>query len=140
MQLKTLPPDEQTARLDHFVVLMYLVTQFAWPAVREFHAAVLFEIECGRARWGDSFAHLESRLLRAMGKPVSNPSPSRQSSAVLFCHDFQPGKCTHSKDHYGMLRNERKWFAAHLCQVLDFVTHNRQAHRVFRGLPRNVVY
>ena len=41
--------------MDHFVVLMYLVTQFAWPAVREFHAAVLFEIECGRARWGDMF-------------------------------------------------------------------------------------
>ena len=99
LQLKTLPPDEQTARLDHFVVLMYLVTQFAWPAIREFHAAVLFEIECGRARWGDLFAHLESRLLCAMGKPVSNPSPSRQSSAVLFCHDFQTGKCMHSKDH-----------------------------------------
>ena len=60
---------------DHFVVLMYLVTQFAWPAVQEFHAAVLFEIECGRAHWGDSFAHLESRLLRTTGKPVSNPSP-----------------------------------------------------------------
>ena len=49
LQLKTLPPDERTGRLDHFVVLMCLVTQFAWPAVREFHAAVLFEIECGRA-------------------------------------------------------------------------------------------
>ena len=34
---------------------MYLVTQFPWPAVREFHAAVLFEIDCGRARWGDLF-------------------------------------------------------------------------------------
>ena len=50
LQLKTLPPDERLAPLDHFVVLMYLVTQFAWPVVREFHAAVLFEIECGRAR------------------------------------------------------------------------------------------
>lgn len=68
---------------------MYLVTQFAWPAVREFHAAVLFEIECERGRWGDSFAHLESRLLRATGKPVSNTSPLRQSSAVLFRRDFK---------------------------------------------------
>lgn len=113
LQLKTLPPDERTGRLDHFVVLMYLVTQFAWPAVREFHAAVLFEIECGRARWGDSFAHLESRLLRAMTKS-SNSSSSRQPSAVLFCRDFQSGKCTHSKDHYGMIRNERKWLQ-HIC-------------------------
>ncbi|XP_074608450.1 uncharacterized protein LOC141861123 [Acropora palmata] len=114
LQLKTLPPEERTARLDHFMVLMYLVTQFAWPAVREFHAAVLFEIECGRARWGDSFAHLESRLLRATGKPVSNTSPLRQSNAVLFCRDFQTGKCTHTKDHYGMIRNERKWLQ-HIC-------------------------
>ncbi|XP_015780678.1 PREDICTED: uncharacterized protein LOC107358583 [Acropora digitifera] len=114
LQLKTLPLDERTARLDHFVVLMYLVTQFAWPAVGEFHAAVLFEIECGRARWGDSFAHLESRLLRATGKPVSNTSPLRQSNAVLFCRDFQTGKCTHTKDHYGMIRNERKWLQ-HIC-------------------------
>ena len=114
LQLKTLPPDERSARLDHFVVLMYLVTQFAWPAVREFHAAVLFEIECGRARWGHSFTHLESPLLRATGKPVSNSSPSRQSSAVLFCRDFQTGKCTHSKDHYVLIRNERKWLQ-HIC-------------------------
>ena len=50
LQLETLPPDEQTARLYHLVVLMYLVTQFAWPAVREFYTVVLFEIECGHAR------------------------------------------------------------------------------------------
>ena len=43
--------------------MLYLVAQFAWPAIGEFHAAVLCEIECGHARWGDSFAHLESRLL-----------------------------------------------------------------------------
>lgn len=114
LQQKSLSPDERAGRLDHFVVLMYLVTQFAWPAVREFHAAVLFEIECGRARWGDSFAHLESRLLRAAHKPTGSSSSSRQSSAVLFCRDFQSGKCTHTKDHYGMIRNERKWLQ-HIC-------------------------
>ena len=88
LQLKTLPPEEQTARLDHFVVLISLVTQFTWPAVWQFHTAVLFEIECGHACWGDSFAHLESRLLHATGKPLSNTSLLRQPSAMLFCRDF----------------------------------------------------
>ena len=97
--VSTVPTGRAVAR-EPSMTINQLRAQFAWPAVREFHAAVLFEIECGRARWGASFAHLESRLLRATGKPVSNPSPSRQSTAVLFCRNFQTGKCTHSKDHY----------------------------------------
>ena len=56
LQLNSLPPGECSGRLDHFIVLMYLVTQFPWPVVREFHVAVLFEIEYGRACWGDLFA------------------------------------------------------------------------------------
>ena len=86
---------------------MYLVTQFPWLAVQELHAAVLFEIECGRAHWGDLFAHLESHLLRSPTK--SSISSSRPSGAVLFCRDFQTGKYSHTKDHYGTIRNERKW-------------------------------
>ena len=53
---------ERNARLDHFICLMYLLMQFTWPAVREFHATVLLEIECCRAQWGDSFSDLETRL------------------------------------------------------------------------------
>ena len=55
----------------HLSSLMYLATQFTWSSVRDLHAAVLFEIECGRARWADSFTHLESRVLQA---PVTNKS------------------------------------------------------------------
>ena len=91
---------------------MYLVTHFSWPVVREFHTAVLFEIECSRARWGDSFAHLESRLL--CSTTISSISSPRPSGAVLFCRDFQTGKCSHTKDHYGTIRNERKWLQ-HIC-------------------------
>ena len=76
LQSKSLSPNERAGCLDNFVVLMYLVTQFAWPAVREFHAGVLFEIEYGCARWGDSFSHLESRLLCATTKPMSSSSSS----------------------------------------------------------------
>ena len=59
LQRPTLPPQELRARIVHLFSLMYLATQFTWSSVRDLHAAVLFEIECGRADWGDSFTHLE---------------------------------------------------------------------------------
>ena len=63
---------------------MFLVTQFSWPAVRDFHAAVLFKIECNG---------MESRLLRHTPKSLSNASSSSfpLSGAVLFWRDFKPG-------------------------------------------------
>ena len=33
---------------------------------------------------------------------------------MLFCRDFQTGKCSHTKDHYGTICNERKWLQ-HIC-------------------------
>ena len=114
LKLPSISDTERNARLDHFIGLMYLVTQFTWPAVREFHAAVLFEIECGRARWGDSFPDLETRLLRNSSRSTGTALASRSGAPVLFCRDFQHGKCGHQKDHYGTIRNETKWLQ-HIC-------------------------
>ena len=114
LKLPSLSESERSARLDHFIGLMYLVTQFTWSAVREFHAAVLFEIECGRARWGDSFADLESRLLRNSTRPTANAVAGRAGMPVLFCRDYQNNKCSHAKDHFGSIRNETKWLQ-HIC-------------------------
>ena len=33
---------------------------------------------------------------------------------MLFCRDFQTGKCSHTKDHYSTICNERKWLQ-HIC-------------------------
>lgn len=111
LQLPTLSSQELCARVDHLSSLMYLATQFTWSSVRSFHAAVLFEIECGRANWGDSFTYLESRLLQSALRPLrTGVSHSNSSqSAVFFCHDFQHGVCKINQDHYGTLRGERKW-------------------------------
>lgn len=116
LRLPSLSAEERDARTDHFATLMYLATQFSWPAVRSLHAAVLFEIECGRLRWGDSFAHLEARLLHGHANQPrsSNASVLRQNATVQFCKAFQTGKCTFTKDHYGQIRNERKW-VQHIC-------------------------
>ena len=95
---------------------MYLATQFTWSSVRDLHAAMLFEIECVRADQGDSFTHLESRILQAPVKPSSQAGVSRteSSTAVFFCRDFQHGACKLNKDHYGTLRGEWKWLQ-HIC-------------------------
>ena len=62
LRLPTLSSKELLAGIDHLSSLMYLATQFTWSSVCGFHAAILFEIECGQANWGDSFAYLESLI------------------------------------------------------------------------------
>ena len=114
LKLPSISDSERNARLDHFIGLMYLVMQFTWPAVHEFHATVLFEIECGRAWWGDSFPDLETHLLRNSSRSTGTALARRSGAPVLFCQDFQHGKCGHSKDHYGTIRNETKWLQ-HIC-------------------------
>ena len=116
LRLPTLSSKELLARIDHLASLMYLATQFTWSSVRSFHAAVLFEIECGRANWGDSFAYLESRLLQSPSRGLRTGASRSDSpqSAVFFCRDFQHGVCKVHQDHYGTLRGERKWLQ-HIC-------------------------
>ena len=97
---------ERSARLDLFIGLVYLVTQFTWSAVREFHAAVLFKIECGRARWGDSFADLETRLPRNCMRPMASAVAGRAGTPVLFCQDYQNDKCAHGKGHLDLFRTK----------------------------------
>ena len=116
LQRPTLPPQELRARIVHLSFLMYLATQFTWSSVRDLHAAVLFEIECGRADWGDLFTHFESRILQVPIKtsPRAGTSHTEGSTAVFFCRDLQHGTCKSNKDHYGTLRGKRKWLQ-HIC-------------------------
>ena len=118
LSLPSLPSQEKQARMEHLTTLMYLAAQFPWPMVRDFHAAVLFEIERGRAYWGDSFHHLENRFLHRSyaGKAGSSGSGDKSSSARgnFYCKEWQTGKCSHKNDHYGLIRNERKW-VKHIC-------------------------
>lgn len=107
---------ERQHRTEHLGTLMYLASVYEWPAVRSFHAAVLLEIERGRLNWGDSFLHLENRTLAGSHKKTKDqkrPAPST-STAVLFCREYQKGSCSHSKDHYAMLKGEKKWLC-HIC-------------------------
>ena len=128
LRLPSLSAAERTARIDHFATLMYLAMQFPWPSVRSLHAAALFEIECGRLRWGDSFSHLEARLLHGPANQSRSLTAATTRQAVQFCKAYQSGKCSFSKDHYGLLRNERKW-VQHICAKCWLTKQEIQRHR-----------
>ena len=65
LQRPNLPPQELCACIVHLSSLLYLATRVTWSSIRDLHAAVRFEIECGQASWGDLFTHLESQILQA---------------------------------------------------------------------------
>lgn len=128
LRLPKLSAPERTARIEHFATLMYLATQFPWPLVRSLHAAALFEIECGRLRWGDSFSHLEARLLHGPSNPSRSSTATTPKPAVQFCKAYQSGKCSFTKDHFGLIKNERKW-VQHICAKCWLTKQDVQRHR-----------
>ena len=122
---------EKGARIVHLCELMYLAIQHEWSTVREFHAAVLLEIERGHLQWGDSFAHLERHSLHAKSRSGVVQCPSSMP-VVLFCRVFQRNRCKLTEDHYGTIRGERKWLQ-HVCAKC-WVT-SRQIARHTEFLP-----
>ena len=87
LQRPTLSPSELRVRIDNFAVLMYLATQYTWSSVRDLHAAVLFEIECDRAKWGDAFTYLESCILQSLLRSSRSGSGAPRAdnpSVVIF--------------------------------------------------------
>ena len=89
LQLPSISDTERNTRLDHFIGLIYLVTQFTWRAVHEFHTAVLFEIEYSHARWGDSFSDLETRLLRNSSRSIGTVIVSGRWCQSCFIRIFR---------------------------------------------------
>ena len=115
LQRHDLSPVELRLRIKHLSSLLYLAMQFTWPSVRELHASVLFGIECGWAHWGDCFMHLENRILQPSSRQSrAGATRTENSAAVFFCWALTHGVCKFSKDHYGTLCGEHKWFQ-HIC-------------------------
>ena len=116
LALPSLSSREKRERIEHLNALMYLATVYEWSAVRSYHAAVLMEIERGRRRWGDSFATIENRSFAGCSKKssLSYDKVDTKRSAVLFSREFNKSNCSHGKDHFAMLRGERKCLS-HIC-------------------------
>ena len=128
LSLSFIGTSERSARIVHFTSLMYLATSYPWPLVRSLHAAVLFEIECGRLNWGDSFYHLESRILNRSGGSSAGVAPVNKSSQVFFCGPFQRGRCTHSGAHFGVVSGNQKKWVQHICARCWLRSKAKEAH------------
>ena len=132
LQSQDISPHESAARLPHLFSLMYFAQQFTWPAVLNFHGAVLLEIERGLLKWGDSFFHLESRTL--YGNPIasatgkSTGTAGMSSAPILFCCNFQKKKCQHPQDHYGFVRGKKRWLK-HICADCWITNRHQEQHR-----------
>lgn len=118
LSLSMISQKECQARVEHLTHLMYLASVYEWSVVRAFHAGVLMEIERGRVNWGDLFTSLEIRAMAGCTKRVTlvNVSKKLRKNApnILFCCEFQRGSCSHNKDHYAQVKDERKWLS-HIC-------------------------
>ena len=75
----------------HLMSLMRLASNYNWPAVLSFHAAVLDCIEAGLANWGDDFSEIErfniteSQRLPNTTLSSNNAIVSGRSNRSRFC-------------------------------------------------------
>ena len=107
---------------------MYLAQQYDWQAVLSFHGAVLLDIERGLSKWGDSFIHLESRILYGSARPAAVPTKSASPMPTMFCRDYQRNMCSHSRDHYGLVKGVKKW-VKHICAACWVQQRKVEYHR-----------
>lgn len=129
---KSISIKEREDRLEHLNSIMHLAIVHDWSSIKNFHAAVLLEIERGKSKWGDSFLHLEHRTLTGHAKSKTDKSTEnkRNMSGVLFCRDFQREKCTHTKDHFSTIKGERKW-VSHICATCWIKDKVKKSHTEF---------
>ena len=74
--------------------------------------------------WKGKSYNPQSRQSRAGATRTDN------SAAVFFCRDFQHDACKFTKDHYGTLHGERKWFQ-HICARCWVDSHVSARHTEF---------
>ena len=86
--------------------------QHEWSSVRDFHAAILLEIEQGHLRWGDSFAHLERHSLHVKPRSLITQRSASTSSSFKAIHGQAPDYicnliCVKNPSLYGLRSNSQ---------------------------------
>ena len=78
--------------------LMQDALELSWPTAKRAHAAVLTEIECGQASWGDQSTvdHIQQCFTQRVLKSTHSVSIDEQTR---ICKRYNEETCGQSKDH-----------------------------------------
>ena len=112
--------DELQGRLRIMNKIAYAMDESGeWEFCREYYAAVLVSIETGEEPWTSSFRRFENMLPRKLinvssTKYRNSDIRSKQGGSnrpripeIIFCKEFQKGKCPETGDHAGKYKDER---------------------------------
>ena len=122
---------------------MYTASHQEWDTVLDLHAAVVLDIERGNRGWSDSILEIESKVLAGaltklkakQGQKGSSRTsnsdkssgPTNRSNSVMFCRQYQSGKCEKNKVHVGFV-NGKKCTVNHICATCWLVEKTQNAH------------
>ena len=138
---------EQLGRLHLLRRLFYHNKDYQWSACRNFHQAVLLEVERGVRPWSNTDYHdLEAGILYKHPLPSSSSSSStpssskssssyhprstssQQSSRRFFCLDFNRNCCHHAGSHDGKIGSVTQ-YVEHFCATCWRKDHEAREHR-----------
>ena len=140
--------EQLNCKLMHLKGLMYAASYQNWDVILELHTAIVSDIERVHRRWGDSTLDIESRVFSGANKKrigvsgqeavVSNKDMSGTGSepdvggdgdaaAVMFCGQYQSGKCDKSSPHVGFVNGTRHT-VKHICATCWLVERVQHCH------------
>jgi len=101
----TAGPEERKGRLKLLQRMMYHSRDYTWNATRNFHEAILLEIERGVREWSNTdYRDVESGTLyrHPQVQPTVTKTATYQQQRQprkYFCLDFNRGRCQHAGEH-----------------------------------------
>ena len=111
-----------------------------WGACREYYAAVLVSIEMGEEEWDSNFRRFETMLPRRVVGGIENRKIDKtwgkservkkvRIPEVVFCRDYQKGRCSQEHTHKGKYKDEPGVInLEHICAKCWLKDKRKQIH------------
>ena len=143
--------EQLNSKLMHLKSLMYAASYQDWDVILELNTAIVSDIERGHRQWGDSTLDIESRVFssvtlkgvtrqgtlaspKGIGGKTSmsvtgdtNVGGAGKTAGVMFCRQFQSGKCNKPKSHIGFVNGKRNT-VTHICATCWLVERVQHSH------------
>ena len=118
---KKITEEEMQGRLELLRLAAYDSRLYQWPAVREFYATILLDIEKGVRNWGsrESYRDAEPGTLYGFRKePTSTYGNKLTTTKRYYCTPYQTGGCKLGPKHEATIgADSRKVQVEHFCRL-----------------------